>query len=77
MSYPGGSLMKNLPANVGDEGDKGWISWSRKWQPTPLSLPGKFLGQRRLEGYSPWSCKESDTTNQLSMHTLGAENCSK
>ena len=38
------------------------ISWSRKCQPTPLFLPGKFHGQRSLVVYSPWGCKESDTT---------------
>ena len=32
----------------------------RKWRPTPVFLPGKSLGQRRLAGY--WSHKESDTT---------------
>ena len=26
--------------------------WSRKWQPTPIFLPGKFHGQRNLVGYS-------------------------
>ena len=31
--------------------------WRRKWQPPPVSLPGKSPGQRSLEGYSPWSCK--------------------
>ena len=36
--------------------------WSRKWQPTPVLLPGKPHGQRTLAGYSPRSCKESDTT---------------
>ena len=30
------------------------ISWSKKWQLTPLFLPGKFHGQRSLEGYNPW-----------------------
>ena len=44
----------------------GKIPWSRKWQPTPVFLPGKFHGQRRLVGYSPWGCKESDTTEWLS-----------
>ena len=38
------------------------IPWRRKWQPTPAFLPGKFHGQRSLAGYSPWSHKESDTT---------------
>ena len=40
----------------------------RKWQPTPVFLPGEFSWQRSLAGYSPWSLKESDTTEQLSMH---------
>ena len=31
----------------------GKIPWRRKWQPTPVFLPGKFHGQRSLEGYSP------------------------
>ena len=39
--------------------------WKRKWQPTPVFLPGKSHGQRRLAGYSPWGCKEMDTTLRL------------
>ena len=38
------------------------IPWGKKWQPTPVFLPGKSHGQRILAGYSPWGCKESDTT---------------
>ena len=38
------------------------IHWCRKWQPTPVFLPGKSHGQRYLEGYSAWGCKESGTT---------------
>ena len=30
-------------------------------------LPGKFHGQRRLVGYSPWGRKESDMTEQLTL----------
>ena len=40
----------------------GKISWSRKWQPTPMFLSGKSHGQRSLVGYSPWGHKGSDTT---------------
>ena len=40
----------------------GKILWRRKWQPTPVFLPGKSYGQRSLAGYSPWGRKESDTT---------------
>ena len=36
--------------------------WSRKWQPTPVFLPGEFNGQRSLAGYSPKGCRESDVT---------------
>ena len=38
------------------------IPWRKKWQPTPVSLPGKFHGQRSLVGYSPWGCKELEMT---------------
>ena len=31
-----------------------WLHWRRKWQPTPVFLPGKPHGQRSLAGYSPW-----------------------
>ena len=47
---------------------KGKIPWRRKWQPTPIFLPGKFHGLRSLVGYSPWGCKESDTTEQFHFH---------
>ena len=36
---------------------------SRKWQPVPVFLPGKFHGQRSLVGYSPWGHRESDKTD--------------
>ena len=38
------------------------ILWSRKWQPTPVFIPGEFHGQRSLAGYSPWGRKESHTS---------------
>ena len=43
----------------------------RKWQSTPVLLPGKSHGQSNLVGYSPWGRKELDTTEWL--HFLG--NC--
>ena len=48
----------------------GKISWRKKWQPTPVFLPGKSHGWRSLLGYSPWSRKESDTTERLHFHFL-------
>ena len=38
----------------------GKIPWRRKWQPTPVFLPGESHGQRNLAGYK--DRKESDTT---------------
>ena len=40
----------------------GKIFWRRKWQLTPVFLPGKCHGQRSLVGYSPCSHKKLDTT---------------
>ena len=42
----------------------------RKWQPTPVFLPGESHGQRSLVGYSPWGRKESDTTERLHFTSL-------
>ena len=42
-----------------------FLSWRRKWQATPVLLPGKSHGQRSLVSYSPWDCKESDITERL------------
>ena len=47
----------------------GKIPWRRKWQPTPAFLPGEFHRQRSLAGYSPRSCKESDTTEHTHIYT--------
>ena len=67
--FPGGSVVKNLPANqetmVCSLGQEDPLS--RKWQPTPVFLPGKSHQQRSLAGYNPWGGKESDTTERLSM----------
>ena len=75
--FPGGSVVKNPPSNAGDTGDTfdPWvlkIPWRRKWQPTPVLLPGKFRGQRSLVGYSMWGRKESDMTEYTHTH-LGQE----
>ena len=52
-----------------------WIkktAWSRKWQSTPVFLPGKSHGQRSLAGYSPWDHKESDMTEYLNRIILAS-----
>ena len=60
-----------MPAWVGGQLDFAKILFfakNYKWQSTPVILPGKSNGQRSLVGYSPRSCKESDTTEQLHFH---------
>ena len=39
-----------------------FIHWKRKWQPTPVFLPGESQGWRSLVGCHPWGCTESDMT---------------
>ena len=68
--FPGGSVVKNLPANAGGVDS---IPGSRRspgeGNGNPFQygnfLPGKFHGQRSLVGYSPWSHKEQDTTERI------------
>ena len=68
--FPGGSDDKNLPVmwDPGFNPRVGKIPWRRNWQPTPALLPGETHRQRSLMGYSPWSHKEWNTTEQLT-HT--------
>ena len=71
QSFQVALVVKNPPANAGDlrHGFDSWVGkipWRRAWQPTPVFLPGESHGQRSLEGYSPWSHKESDTTEVTS-----------
>ena len=57
MGFPGGSVVKNLPANAGDVGSLfpwvGKIPWAKAWLHTPVFLPGEYHGQRSLTGYNP------------------------
>ena len=66
--FPGSSDGKASAYNVGDPGSIPGSGRSRKWQPTPVLLPGKSHGSRSLVGYSLWGHKESDTTERLHLH---------
>ena len=81
LCQPLASLMaqwvKNPPAM--QETQERWVqslggkeAWRRKWQPTPVFLPGKSHGQRSLAGYSPGGFKELDTTERLSVSLSNA-----
>ena len=58
-------MVKNLPADAGDvkfDPLVRKIPWRRKWQPTPVFLPGKSHRQRSLVGYSPWGRKSESVS---------------
>ena len=46
------------------------IRWRRRWQPTPVFLPGESHGQRSIRGYSPWGCKESKMAEHTCMQDI-------
>ena len=63
-------MVKNPPVNAGNTRDMGSIpGWGRSvgvGKGDPVFLPGKSHGQRSLVGYSPWGCREPDTTENTS-----------
>ena len=72
-------MVKRLPANGGDFRDAGLIPGSGRslggWYSNPLqySCLENPHGQRSLVGYSPWGCKELDTTEQLTLCNLSVQ----
>ena len=62
-------VVNNPPAMQETQvGSLGWEHpWRREWLPIPVFLLGEFCVQRSLLGYSPWGCKESDTSEQLTL----------
>ena len=64
QGFPGGLVVKNPPAIIGDTGsvpgsgrshgeEHGGKKKKRKWQPSPVFLSGKSHGQKSLASYSP------------------------
>ena len=70
VDFPGGPVVKNIPANSGDTVLIPGLGrfQRRQWHPTPVLLPGKSHGRRSLVGCSPWGCEELDTTERLPFH---------
>ena len=68
VRFPGGSVVRNPPANAGHT-SSGRSPGEGNGNPLQYSCQEKSHGQRNLVGYSPRGCKESDVTEQLSMHT--------
>ena len=75
MGLPGGSVVKNLPANAGNKGSipgSGRSPGEGNGNPLQYScLENPMDGWRSLVGYSPWGCKELDTTELLHFHFTG------
>ena len=81
MEEPGGLQSMGL-RRVGND----WVTslslftfmhWRRKWQPTPVFLPGESQGRGSLVGCRLWGHTESDTTEateqqQQQQHHLGS-----
>ena len=78
--FPGGSVVKNPPANAGVMGIMASIpGWGRSpgrrsGHPLQDSCLGNSM-ERNLEGYNPWGHKELDMTERLTTHILCAREC--
>ena len=62
--------LKESACNAGDLGlfpGSGRSPGEANGNPLQCSWPGEFHGQKSLAGYSPWGCKQSDTTEQLTL----------
>ena len=46
------------------------MHWKRKWQPTPVLLPGESQGRGSLMGCHLWGRTESDTTEVTWQHIV-------
>ena len=62
--FPGGAMVKNLPANAGDMGFNPWvrkIPWRGKWQPTPVFLLRNSRDRRAWWAIESMGSQESQT----------------
>ena len=72
LDFPGGSVSKESTCSAGDclQSRRPRFNpcirktpWRRKWQPTPVFLPGESHGERSLAGYSPGVTKNQSQLN--------------
>ena len=77
MVFPGGSAVKNLPAM--QENQVQSLGWEDSLEKEMAAYIVFLLGEshipvpRSLVGYSPWGCKESDTTEVTNIYTCYTE----
>ena len=70
LGFPGGSDGKESACNMGDLGlipGSGRFPGEGNGYPFQYSCLENSMGQRSPVGYSPWCCKESDTTERLTL----------
>ena len=73
LGFPGGSVGKKSACNAGDLGLSPGLGRSLgegNGNPLQYCKENSMDGKRSLASYSPWSCKESDRTEQLSTHII-------
>ena len=72
--FPGGSVVKNLPANVADVGSVSGLGRSpaeENGNPLQYSYLGNPMGKEgNLASFSPWGCKELDMTSRLNHNKM-------
>ena len=66
-AFLSGSDSKESACNAGDLGSITGLGRSPEEENDSSILPAEFHGQRSLVGYNPWGCKESDTTELLTL----------
>ena len=74
LGFPYSSVGKESACGAGNLASisgSGRFPWRRKWQSTPIFLPGESHGQRSLVGYSPKSQKITEVTQQACVHVGG------
>ena len=79
--FQGDTVVKKIYMLM-QETQKSWVwslgwedPWRRKWQPTPVFLPGKFHEQSNLASYNPWDHKESGTTEHTILVPVAFNTC--
>ena len=71
MGFPGGVVVKNLPANAGDPGDSGSTPGQEGPLEEEMATHSSILSWR-----IPWGCKESDMTERLTLSLVKPKVCS-
>ena len=70
LGFLGSSDGKESTCQCRRPGFDPWIPWRRKWQPTPVFLPGESLDQRSLAGSSPWGQSRTRLSTQVTRAKL-------